>query len=952
MQTLTASIRPVSEQISEFADNYPHSIALSHGNLQLSYEDLDRRADRFAGHLMQLGIASGGTVAICMERSFDWIVAALGIMRTGAAYVPLDSAWPDSRVRFAVNDSEATILVARAALLDRLQVKVHGVDPCRDAAIIAAELERESRSVLPESLAYVIYTSGSTGVPKGVEITHANLSHLIGWHRDRFRVTQQDRASHLAGLGFDAAVWEIWPHLATGATVCLADDAIRSSPDLMQQWLIRESVTIAFVPTVLAAPMMAMEWPVSTALRVLLTGGDALYRAPATPLPFDVLNNYGPTECTVVATSAVLKPGSHGTPPIGRPIAGARVYLLNEHGEQVPDGRTGEIYIGGSGVGRGYRNLPESTERNFLPDPFAGEPGARMYRTGDRGVRRPDGQIEFRGRFDRQTKIRGQRVELGEIESVLAQHPSIDFAAAITNISEAGENQLVACVLPKKNARVPNARELQKYLLRSLPNYMVPDIFVRLHLPSVSANGKLDLTILAHPTDGDLLESAAPKTPARQIEEKLLTVVRELLENDKFEADDNFFLAGGHSLLGMQLVMRVQKAFDVDLTMQQLFGAPTVERLAIVVETMLDEARLTEIWGALLGRNHIGLDDNFFDVGGHPDLVVALQRRIATDFGSRISIAELFLSPTLREQAQLTQRGAKDEPVLPPGVLALHPYGARNSIFWMHYVNGNLAKAMGEDQPFLVVTLTAEDLASLGEAPTLQSLAECHLRKILATQSQGPYTIGGQCLGGILAYEIATQLKAAGHEVSLLVLLDTPNPSYLESHVSLSHKFTYLCYLQNRAAQLGLRTSLDKLRTRLFNRLTRTVRTKSVGAEFRVAQEVVEAAARAYQSCRYEGRVLLLLASDRPPHMDYLPGWQAVVPNNLHIRYVNGRHAELLNRENVRSVADAIVPHLTSTTGERPLVCETGTPGSTGRMQETKLTSSWVLMNDEARAGD
>jgi amino acid adenylation domain-containing protein len=336
-------VRSVPEQISELRDAYPLSIALSYSDRQLSYEELDRKADRFAGHLVQLGIVSGDTVAICMERSFDWIVAALGIMRAGAAYVPLDSAWPDARLRFAVNDSGATAFVARAALLDRLQVKARGVDPCRDAAAIAASPEVARRAVPLESLAYVIYTSGSTGVPKGVEITHANLSHLVQWHRDAFGVTRQDRASHLAGLGFDAAVWEIWPHLCAGSTVCLADDAVRSSPELMQQWIIRERVTIAFVPTVHAAPMMAMEWPATTALRFLLTGGDVLHHGPAVQLPFDVVNNYGPTECTVVATSSVIKPGATGAPRIGRPIAGASVYLLNENGEPVPDGSTGEI---------------------------------------------------------------------------------------------------------------------------------------------------------------------------------------------------------------------------------------------------------------------------------------------------------------------------------------------------------------------------------------------------------------------------------------------------------------------------------------------------------------------------------------------------------------------------------------------------------------------------------
>ena len=588
-------VRSVPEQISELRDAYPLSIALSYSDRQLSYEELDRKADRFAGHLVQLGIVSGDTVAICMERSFDWIVAALGIMRAGAAYVPLDSAWPDARLRFAVNDSGATAFVARAALLDRLQVKARGVDPCRDAAAIAASPEVARRAVPLESLAYVIYTSGSTGVPKGVEITHANLSHLVQWHRDAFGVTRQDRASHLAGLGFDAAVWEIWPHLCAGSTVCLADDAVRSSPELMQQWIIRERVTIAFVPTVHAAPMMAMEWPATTALRFLLTGGDVLHHGPAVQLPFDVVNNYGPTECTVVATSSVIKPGTTGAPRIGRPIAGASVYLLNENGEPVPDGSTGEIYIGGGGVGRGYRNLPESAERSFLPDrfagaPVAGAPGARMYRTGDRGVRRPDGEIEFRGRVDRQTKIRGQRVELDEIGSVLAHHPSIEFAAAITNISEAGEKQLVAYVLPKEKACVPTARELQSHLLNSLPDYMIPATFVRLHALPLSPNGKLDLTMLPQPTEANLLESKAAKAPATPIEAKLLTVMRELLKNDAVSPEDNFFLAGGHSLLGMQLVMRLRDAFGVDLTLQQLFEAPTVERLALVVETMLIDA--------------------------------------------------------------------------------------------------------------------------------------------------------------------------------------------------------------------------------------------------------------------------------------------------------------------------------------------------------------------------
>jgi len=362
---LTANLRPVPEQISELKSDHPLAVALSHGQRRLSMADLDVQADRFAGYLQGLGVESGGTVAICTERSIEWIVAALGIMRAGAAYVPLDTAWPDERLRFAVNDSRADVLVARAEVLDRLQVKAAGVDPWRDAALIGAAPAFKAKPIDQESLAYVIYTSGSTGVPKGVEITHANLAHLIRWHWEAFKVTRHDRASHLAGLGFDAAVWEIWPNLTAGATVCIIDDDLRSSPELIRQWMIRERVTIGFVPTVHARPMMALAWPAETDLRLLLTGGDALHHSPPAGLPFEVVNNYGPTECTVVATSCVLKPESPGVPPIGHAIAGATVYLLDETCAEVPDGSVGEIYIGGTGVGRGYRNLPDVTELSF-----------------------------------------------------------------------------------------------------------------------------------------------------------------------------------------------------------------------------------------------------------------------------------------------------------------------------------------------------------------------------------------------------------------------------------------------------------------------------------------------------------------------------------------------------------------------------------------------------------
>ena len=633
-------------------------------------------------------------------------------MRAAAAYVPLEPTWPDLRLCYAVKASRANILVSRSELSNRLQIGIPCIDPYRDAANIdRSSVGSVGRRVALDSLAYVIYTSGSTGVPKGVEITHANLAHLTRWHRHSFHVTPKDRVTHLAGLGFDAAGWEIWPNLCAGATVILADEAVRWSPELIQQWIIRERVTVSFVPTVHAMPLMSMQWPGNTELRCLLTGGDVLRQSPPPGLPFDVINNYGPTECTVVSTSGWVAPGGHQTPSIGRPIAGASLYLLDEQGRPVPDGTPGEIYIGGDGVGRGYRNLDTPTDQCFLMDPFSPLPGARMFRTGDRAARLTNGEIQFLGRFDRQVKIRGYRIELDEIGTVLGRHPSVAFATAMAVSSKDGEAILVGYVLPQKDACTPTTHELQTYLLNWLPDYMVPSTIVELQSLPVSANGKLDFTALSQLRDLHQPDTLALALPLSPIAGELLKIVRRILGNEAVTAGDNFFLAGGHSLLGMQLLLRVQDAFGVTLTLQQLYEAQTVDHLAVLVEKTLTES------GGQVTTSHS----------------------------------------------------------LPPGAVALRPGGSRNRIFWIHDLGTRLAGAISDDRPFVSVSLTAHDVELLGEAPALETIATCLLQKVTATQPAGPYILGGFCLGAVLAYEIASQLQAAAEEVSLLVMVDPPS---------------------------------------------------------------------------------------------------------------------------------------------------------------------------------
>lgn len=526
-------------------------------------------------------------------------------------------------------------------------------------------------------------------------------------------------------------------------------------------------------------------------------------------------------------------------------------------------------------------------------------------RTGLRAVSEEHSEI-------RDTTIRGPRVELHQIGSALATHPGIDFATAISGVWQEGEYRLVAYVLPKEDAAAPTVRELQKHLLHSLPEQMIPGVFVRLCALPLSPNGKLDLALLPQPTAANMLPGRPAKAPLTPMEEKLLTMLRSLLKNDGLAAEDNFFLAGGDHLLGMQVVTSIQNAFGIEFTLQELLEAPTVERLALAIQTEQRGQRLARIWAELLGRNHCGLDENVFELGGHLSLVFALQERIAGEFGQLIPISRLIQNSTVRRQAELTLEVSVVEPVLPPGVLSYQPNGTRPSLFWVHYLNINLAKEFSDDQPIFLVTLTANDLASLGERPALRSIASCMVGKILATQSKGPFNIGGLCIGSVLAYEIACQLRAAGHEVSLLVLLDAPSPPYLKSYNSPSGRLRRLRYLLGRNVRLGFRQTLLNLRKRFARYLATSEKARFAWTELSKAQELIETAAFAYRPESYHGEVLLLIPSEATPHMNFLPGWQAVIPHGLHTTYVDGHHRELMTVQNARSIADEIGSRLIS----------------------------------------
>jgi amino acid adenylation domain-containing protein len=569
----------------------PSAPALSSGSKTMTYGELAERSRRLASYLVSRGVGPDVPVALCLERSFDLIASALAVLLAGGAYLPLDPAWPASRVSQILDDAQARLVITRGRLAALTAVggsRVIDLD-CEQSAIESCDALPKPVDVTREKLAYIIYTSGSTGKPKGVEVTHGNLLNLIFWHRRFFEITAADRASHLAGIAFDAAVWEIWPHLTAGARLVLADENVRNSADALREWLVRERITIAFVPTVLAEPLLAGDWPKQTALRYLLTGGDTLHRSPSPSFPVTVVNNYGPTECTVVATSGAVPSAGNElvAPSIGKPIAHTRIYILDASGNPVSNGEIGEIYIGGTSVARGYRNRPEDTLERFLPDPFSSAPGARLYRTGDLGCFLPDGQIAFCGRADAQVEVHGHRIEPDEIVSVLSGHPAV-AASAVVARGECCSRHLVAYVVPREGQALA-ASSLRDFLADRLPQYMIPSSFSRIAALPLNFNGKLDRNALPELSPENLIRDAGYRAPNTATEEQLARMLVTLLGVDQIGVDDNFFLLGMHSLLATQVAARVYELFGVQLAPRHLFEAKTVARLAAEVDRQLVE---------------------------------------------------------------------------------------------------------------------------------------------------------------------------------------------------------------------------------------------------------------------------------------------------------------------------------------------------------------------------
>jgi amino acid adenylation domain-containing protein len=658
----------VHHEVERWAIEAPDRIAVSDTNTSLTYAALNARADSLAGELRRRGVGPDVLVGVCMSRSVEMIVAWLAVLKAGGAFVPLDPTYPPERIAFQLRDSAAPVVLT--------QPHLRGILPELPEGVVAIEVTNETfagvggdvktatervsaaADAQGSDLAYVIYTSGSTGQPKGVQIEHRALMNLVGWHQRTYAITPEDRASHLASPAFDAAIWEIWPYLAAGASVHVPDDDTRVSAAALWRWLASERITIAFLPTPLAEAALATPWPADLALRALLTGGDQLRRSAPTDFPCDVINHYGPTENTVVATAGVVERGGSGVPSIGRPIDNTVALVLDRELRLVPLEVPGELYLAGASLARGYHRRPELTAERFVPAPReisnsrseisesrartadfgseishrgaqtpelgaessgrrsqAADPTSaehpksrgpavsspdsdlkseitdlksrgelrepRLYRTGDLVRWRRDGQLEFLGRLDHQVKIRGCRIELGEVEAALQRHRHVREAVVLARTDEAGPVQLVGYAVPTPG-NSPTEAELQAHLRQQLPGYMVPAAVVVMTEWPLTANGKIDRRALPPPPrrDGSAgdLEHASPR------EQTIARIFSEVLGRGAVGLNDNFFELGGHSLLAAQAMTRLNTAFGASLSVRLLFDHPTVAEFASVVE--------------------------------------------------------------------------------------------------------------------------------------------------------------------------------------------------------------------------------------------------------------------------------------------------------------------------------------------------------------------------------
>jgi len=845
----------------------PDAIALVFEDQQLTYRELNARANRLAHSLRNAGVGPEVPVGVCLERSLEVVISLVGVLKAGGVYLPLDPAYPKQRIGFMLEDSKAQVLLTQKGLIQGLpehRARVICLDS--DGEAIAREVaENPTSTSRPENLAYIIYTSGSTGLPKGVLVSHGSIAEHCRDAERYYELRPTDRVLQFASMSFDLSLEQILPTLIVGARLVVVGREVWR-PGEFHRKAADFGLTVVDLPTGYWQELVE-EWAaepepaVNTQYRLFLVGGDTMLPEvlnlwQQTPLrSLRLINAYGPTEATITATAFETAPLVGETSrlhrvPIGRPLANREIYILDGHCNPVPIGVPGELHIGGTSLARGYLNRPDLTADKFIPDPFSNMPGARMYKTGDLARHLPDGNIEYIGRTDHQVKIRGFRIELGEIEAVLAQHPFVRQAVVSTREDVLGEKRLVAYVVGSRE-HAPSASDLRSFLKDKVPEYMVPSVFMLLDSLPTMPNGKAD-------------RSALPKPDQTRPE------------------------------------------------MQRKFVGPRDDL----------ELQLTGLWEEVLNIRPVGVTDNFFELGGHSLLAVRLFALIDKRLGKKLPLAALFRGATVESLADIVRQNSLSE--TPSSLIPIQPNGNKRPLFLVHPAGGHvfpfvgLAQSLGPDQP--CYGLQARGVEE-GQDPhtRIDDMAAYYIEAIRSVQSEGPYLLGGWSMGGEIAFEMAQQLHARGQSVALLALLDARIPSTAENIADeefeallLADVVSYFGLSKDFSEPLAL-LPRDELLARV---LEQGKKAGLIPAELETPQahRLIELcksdfrASRNYVLHRYPGRVTLFKASEdlSGNRLDPTLGWSDWAEGGVDVQHVPGNHATMVYKPNVEILAEKL----------------------------------------------
>ncbi|MEO1558214.1 MAG: amino acid adenylation domain-containing protein, partial [Cyanobacteria bacterium J06632_19] len=821
----------IHQLFEEQVKRTPDAVAVVFEEEQITYQELNHRANQLARYLQSLGVGADVLVGICVERSIEMVVGLLGILKAGGAYVPLDPEYPIERLTLILEDAVVSVLLSQEKLLKSLPQ--HQVDVvCLDSdweKITQTTQTAPLNEVTPNNSAYVIYTSGSTGKPKGVLINHLNVVRLFEATSCWYHFNEQDVWTQFHSYAFDFSVWEIWGALFYGGRLVIVPLSIARSPKSFYELLAKEKVTILNQTPSAFRQLIQTEESVQIVgdlkLRLVIFGGEAL--EPRSLQPWferhgdqspQLVNMYGITETTVHVTYRPLTVADLNSTAsvIGCKIPDLQVYLLDEYLQPVPIGVPGEMYIGGAGVARGYLNRPQLNAQRFISNPFNDNPKAILYKSGDKARYLPNGELEYLGRIDNQVKIRGFRIELGEIEALLAQHPALWASVVMVRQDRANDKRLVAYVVIKEEESL-TVSQLRSYLRSKLPEYMVPNAFVILESLPLTSNGKVNRRALPAPDADNFYESANLIPPRTSV-----------------------------------------------------------------------ELQLSQIWSEVLNIPTVGVRDNFFELGGHSLLAVRLMARIEQQLQTLLPLASLFTEPTIESQGMLLSGKTEAQTFSP--LVVIQKAGDLPPFFCVHPVGGNvlcyttLFRHLGNNRPFY--GLQSPGLyGNTQPKNSIKEMATYYIEALQKVQPMGPLYLGGWSFGGIVAWEMAQQLQAMGQKVELLALIDSYAPKAIQEQVDetfLTHSLATdigsifgkeLSISANELQKLQPEEQLNCILTeaKRLNILPPEIGIEYMSSLFEVFKTNLKAMYN-YQPLPYSGRTVLFSAKDEAPEH----GWNSL----------------------------------------------------------------------------